>query len=82
MKRFLITFCPYSPSNIGALLRTASKIVEDLQASKMPCRLVQPPAPWQIAIEGEGEPDYIRRQILDICDKGEGTAIFKELSVF
>lgn len=61
------------------MLRTASKIVEDLQASGMPCRLVPPPEPWQIAVEGEGEPEYIRRQILDICHRGVGTAVIRVL---
>ena len=79
MKRFLITFCPYSPNDTGAMLHTASKIVEDLQASGMPCRLVSPSAPWQIAIEGEGDLDYIRRQILDICHRGVGAAVIREL---
>ena len=79
MKRFMITFCPYDHADTGAMLRIASKIAEDLQASKMPCRLVTPPAPWQIAIEGDGEPDYIRRQILDICDRGVGVALIREL---
>ena len=61
------------------MLCAASKIVEELQASGMPCQLVPPPEPWQLAIEGDGEPDYIRRQILDICDTGEVAAIIREL---
>lgn len=79
MKRFAITFCAYGEENQAGMLRAAAKILEELQAVGMPSRLSSADAPWKLALEGYGEPDYIRRHVLDLWDKRRGTAEITEI---
>ena len=62
----------------GYLLCTAGKIVMDLQAMGTACRLVSARSPWQLTIQGAGEPDYIRRQVLDVFDRKRGNVLITE----
>ena len=78
MKRFEITFAAFGAADEGYLLCTAGKIISELQAMGTGCMLVPAPAPWQLAVRGVGEPDYIRRQVLDVFDRKRGNVLITE----
>ena len=74
----MITLGSGTAADEGYLLCTAAKLLNELQAMGTACHLVPSQAPWQLAMEGTGDLEYIRRQVLDIFDGRRGNILIEE----